>query len=96
MPHTPTHTHTRTRTTHATPRQQVLYTLATEVLALAERLENATARARWVAWADALLLQMHMEADVDAWRVGVGAARVVLAFDWCGPRGRVGGRVGAR
>jgi len=77
MPHSPTPT-TTTRAAHAAPprrRQQVLYTLATEVLVVAERLENVAARARWAAWADALLLQMHMEADVDAWRVRVGAVR---------------------
>jgi hypothetical protein len=75
MPHSPTPT---TRAAHAAPprrRQQVLYTLATEVLVVAERLEDPAARARWAAWADALLLQMHMEADVDAWRVRVGAVR---------------------
>jgi hypothetical protein len=74
MPHTPIHAH-EASTTHATPRQQVLYTLATEVLAVTERLQDAAARARWAAWADALLLQMHMEADVDVWRVRVGVVR---------------------
>lgn len=69
MPHSPT------RAVPPRRRQQVLYTLATEVLVVAERLEDLAARARWAGWADALLLQMHMEADVDAWRVRVGAVR---------------------
>jgi len=38
-------------------------------------LQDAAARARWAAWADTLLLQMHMEADVDVWRVRVGVVR---------------------
>jgi hypothetical protein len=90
MPHAPTpptptstptstHTHTHMRTdTHvrgAPLRPHVLFTLASEVLAVAERLEDAGPRARWAAWADAVFLQMHIEADVDAWRAPLGAAR---------------------
>jgi hypothetical protein len=56
-------------------RPHVLFTLASEVLAVAERLEDAGPRARWAAWADAVFLQMHIEADVDAWRAPLGAAR---------------------
>jgi uncharacterized protein YjlB len=53
----------------------VLFTLASEVLAVAERLDDAETRRRWAGWADAVFLQMHMEADVDAWRARVGVAR---------------------
>jgi hypothetical protein len=61
---------------HRAPaRPRALFTLASEVLGVAERLNGAEARRRWAQWADAVFLQMHMEADVDAWRVRVGVAR---------------------
>ncbi|KAI0285639.1 hypothetical protein BC826DRAFT_1109210 [Russula brevipes] len=61
---------------HRAPaRPRALFTLASEVLGVAERLDTAVARRRWAQWADAVFLQMHMEADVDAWRVRVGVAR---------------------
>ncbi len=53
----------------------ILYTLVSEFLAAAEHLDDAEARRRWARWANAVFLQMHMEADVDAWRVRVGVAR---------------------
>jgi hypothetical protein len=56
-------------------RPQELFTLASEVLAVAERLDDAEARRRWATWADTLFHQMHMEADVDAWRARIGVAR---------------------
>ena len=59
----------------APQRPHVLFTLASEVLAVAERLGHAEARKRWAKWADEVFLQMHMEADVDAWRARVGVAR---------------------
>lgn len=59
----------------AAQRPHILYTLASEVLAVAERLDDTEARRRWAGWADAVFLQMHMEADVDAWRARVGVAR---------------------
>src|SRR6266566_4906625 len=59
----------------AAQRPHILYTLSSEVLAVAERLDVAEARRRWAGWADAVFLQMHMEADVDAWRARLGVAR---------------------
>jgi hypothetical protein len=59
----------------AAQRPHILYTLASEVLAVAEHLDDTEARRRWAGWADAVFLQMHMEADVDAWRARVGVAR---------------------
>ena len=60
---------------HTPPRQSELFTLASEVLLVAERLDGAEERRRWAAWADAVFNQMHMEADVDAWRTRVVVAR---------------------
>ncbi|KAH9986683.1 hypothetical protein BJV74DRAFT_844344 [Russula compacta] len=76
MPHT-TRMHTPDDTTRC-PRAHVLFTLASDVLAVAERLDDAELSRRWAAWADAVFQQMHMEGvDVadDAWRVRVAVAR---------------------
>ncbi|KAF8470284.1 hypothetical protein DFH94DRAFT_637821 [Russula ochroleuca] len=59
----------------AARRPHVLFSIASEVLGVAERLGDAEARRRWAKWADEVFLQMHMEADVDAWRARVGVAR---------------------
>jgi hypothetical protein len=59
----------------AAQRPHILYTLASEVLAVAEQLDYDDARRRWAGWADTVFLQMHMGADVDAWRARVGVAR---------------------
>ena len=59
----------------AARRQHVLFSIASDVLGVAERLGDAEARRRWAKWADEVFLQMHMEADVDAWRARVGVAR---------------------
>ncbi|KAI0249667.1 hypothetical protein BJV78DRAFT_1129183 [Lactifluus subvellereus] len=56
-------------------RPHELFTLASEVLAVAERLDDAEARRRWATWADAVFHQMHIEADVDAWRARIAVAR---------------------
>ena len=56
-------------------RQSELFTLASEVLLVAERLDGVEERRKWAAWADALFHQMHMEADVDTWRTRVAEAR---------------------
>jgi hypothetical protein len=70
-----THMHilTDTHVRGAPQRLHVLFTLASEVLAVAERLEDAGLRARWATWADAVFLPMHMEVDVDAWCARLGA-----------------------
>lgn len=52
----------------------MLFTLASEVLTVTERLGGAEAR-RWAKWADEVFLQMYLEADVAAWRARVGIAR---------------------
>ncbi|KAH9970955.1 hypothetical protein BGW80DRAFT_1324583 [Lactifluus volemus] len=56
-------------------RPRELFTIASEVLAVAERLNDFEARRRWATWADAVFHQMHMEADVDTWRARIGLAR---------------------
>ena len=80
MPHTTTTTRTHDiSTTRCCHRAHVLFTLASDVLAVAERLDDAVElRRRWAAWADAVFQQMHMEGvDVadEAWRVRVAVAR---------------------
>ncbi|KAH8989459.1 hypothetical protein EDB92DRAFT_870430 [Lactarius akahatsu] len=88
MPHTPpgtpSHSHApRAREWGSPPspspcgfsRPGELFTLASEVLLVAERLDGADERRRWAAWADAVFHQMHMEADVDTWRARVISAR---------------------
>ncbi|KAJ7047584.1 hypothetical protein C8F04DRAFT_1059399 [Mycena alexandri] len=54
-----------------------LFTIAREVLALAERLPDPAERARWATWADSMLQQMDMEGDTTRaeWRGPVTRAR---------------------
>jgi hypothetical protein len=73
--HQPHHGTSSPTSSAAARRPHVLFTLASEVLAVAERLDDAEACRRWAGWADAVFLQMHMEADVDAWRARIGVAR---------------------
>ncbi|KAF9038655.1 hypothetical protein BJ165DRAFT_1407782 [Panaeolus papilionaceus] len=56
-------------------RAKELYTIAAEVLLLAEALPAARERANWAKWADSVFAQMRMEADVHAWRGLVMRAR---------------------
>ncbi|KAL6301736.1 hypothetical protein BKA93DRAFT_698270, partial [Sparassis latifolia] len=56
-------------------RAKELFTLASEVLGVAERLPAAAQRAEWAAWADSVFTQMRMEAELDAWRAPLNAAR---------------------
>ncbi|KAJ7132201.1 hypothetical protein C8R44DRAFT_664501, partial [Mycena epipterygia] len=58
-------------------RAKELFTIASEVLALAERLPLPAERQRWAAWADSVLSQMDMEGDtlLDAWRLPITRAR---------------------
>ncbi|KAH9958834.1 hypothetical protein BC827DRAFT_541589 [Russula dissimulans] len=66
MPHTPI----ASRGPHA------LFTIASEVLAVAERLDGAETRRRWAVWADAVFVQMCSKVDVvGAWRACVDVAR---------------------
>ncbi|KAJ7904302.1 hypothetical protein B0H14DRAFT_2328264 [Mycena olivaceomarginata] len=54
-----------------------LFTIAREVLALAERLPDVAERTRWATWADSVLQQMDMEGDTTRteWRGPVTRAR---------------------
>lgn len=58
-------------------RPRELFTIASEVLGVAERLPDGAQRAYWAGWADSVLTQMEMEAahGHEAWRAPVTAAR---------------------
>lgn len=56
-------------------RPKELYTVASEVLGVAERLEVPSERQYWASWADSVFNQMKMEADMDAWRGPITWAR---------------------
>ncbi|KAG5652730.1 hypothetical protein H0H81_003929 [Sphagnurus paluster] len=56
-------------------RAKELFTIASEVLLLAEKLPEPAERATWAAWADSVFTQMRMEADMDAWRTQITRAR---------------------
>ncbi|KAH9911990.1 uncharacterized protein B0H18DRAFT_1056967 [Fomitopsis serialis] len=56
-------------------RPRELFTIASEVLGVAERLPDSAQRAYWASWADSVFTQMRMEAAHDAWRAPLTAAR---------------------
>ncbi|KAJ6624873.1 hypothetical protein B0H10DRAFT_2162006 [Mycena sp. CBHHK59/15] len=58
-------------------RAKELFTIASEVLALAERLPAPLERQRWAQWADSVFNQMDLEGDTahDAWRGPITRAR---------------------
>ncbi|TBU39324.1 hypothetical protein BD309DRAFT_872523 [Dichomitus squalens] len=56
-------------------RPQELFTIASEVLGVAERLSSGTQRHYWASWADSVFNQMKNEADMDAWRAPILSAR---------------------
>lgn len=56
-------------------RPRELFTVATEVLSVAERLASAAHREHWAMQADSVFNQMKMEADMVEWRMAVNAAR---------------------
>ncbi|KAJ7649959.1 hypothetical protein FB45DRAFT_886435 [Roridomyces roridus] len=82
MPH-PAHEDPASASTSSDPRvrpfsrAKELFTIAREVLALAERLPAPEERTRWAAWADGILNQMDMEGDTARaeWRGPVTRAR---------------------
>ncbi|KAJ7762023.1 hypothetical protein DFH07DRAFT_814999 [Mycena maculata] len=78
MPH-PAHDDAAASDPQARPfsRAKELFTIAREVLALAERLPVPAERTRWAAWADNVLNQMDMEGDTARaeWRGPVTRAR---------------------
>ena len=56
-------------------RPKELFTIASEVLGVAERLRAPAHRHYWAAWADGVFNQMKNEADVPAWRRPILSAR---------------------
>ncbi|KAJ7781476.1 hypothetical protein B0H16DRAFT_1498526 [Mycena metata] len=76
MPH-PAQSDVPTDTARPFSRATELFTIAREVLALAERLPDPAERARWATWADSMLQQMDMEGDTNRaeWRGPVTRAR---------------------
>ena len=56
-------------------RPKELFTIASEVLGVAERLPLAAHRQYWARWADGVFEQMKNEADMDAWRAPILGAR---------------------
>ncbi|KIK56987.1 hypothetical protein GYMLUDRAFT_138519, partial [Collybiopsis luxurians FD-317 M1] len=56
-------------------RAKELFTIASEVLLVAEKLDAPPQRKYWASWADSVFNQMKMEADVDAWRGPINRAR---------------------
>ena len=56
-------------------RPKELFTIATELLSVAERLAKAEHREYWATQADSVFNQMKMEADMEQWRAAVNAAR---------------------
>ncbi|KAE9405388.1 hypothetical protein BT96DRAFT_852748, partial [Gymnopus androsaceus JB14] len=56
-------------------RAKELFTIASEVLLVAEKLDVPSERKYWASWADSVFSQMKMEADVDAWRGPINRAR---------------------
>lgn len=56
-------------------RPKELFTIASEVLGVAERLVSGAHRHYWASWADSVFNQMKNEADMDAWRAPILSAR---------------------
>lgn len=56
-------------------RAKELFTIASEVLLLAEKLEIPSERKYWASWADSVFNQMKMAADLDAWRGPINRVR---------------------
>lgn len=80
--HMPHHKHSTTGSNSSTPslmesfsRPKELFTVASEVLGVAERLECTSEREYWASWADSVFNQMKMEADMDSWRGPITRAR---------------------
>lgn len=65
----------KARKTIGFSRPKELFTIASEVLSVAERLPKAAQREYWATQADSVFNQMKMEADMDVSRAAVNAAR---------------------
>ncbi|THH27700.1 hypothetical protein EUX98_g6492 [Antrodiella citrinella] len=67
------HSHRDPRSHFSRPKE--LFTIASEVLGVSERLPSSAHREYWAVWADSVFNQMKMEADIDVWRGAVTRAR---------------------
>lgn len=56
-------------------RPKELFTIASEILGVAERLSKASQREYWASQADSVFNQMKMEADMNEWRMALNVAR---------------------
>ncbi|KAI0315042.1 hypothetical protein OF83DRAFT_1062782 [Amylostereum chailletii] len=56
-------------------RPKELFTIASEVIGVAERLRDPDERKYWAIWADSVFNQMKMEADTGEWRSRIISAR---------------------
>ena len=59
----------------ASIRPRVLYTIASDVMSVAERMPDAAAREYWANWSDIVFKQMEMESDVRAWVYATAVGR---------------------
>lgn len=65
----------RSSTLTSFSRPKELFTIASEILGVAERLPESSEKQSWASWADSVFNQMKMEADMDIWRGTVTTAR---------------------
>jgi hypothetical protein len=56
-------------------RSKQLFTIASEVLGVAERMKSGSERQDWASWADSVFGQMKLEAEMDVWRGPITRAR---------------------
>lgn len=65
----------------ASIRPRVLYTIATDVMGVAERMDDPTSKEYWAKWADGVFMQMEMEAPPQscwAYATAIGRGRCWL------------------
>ena len=56
-------------------RASELFTIASDVLGVAEQLDDVAERRCWASWSDSVFSQMEMEANIDSWREPITRAR---------------------
>lgn len=71
----PVYCHTHNSTTALFCRSKELYTIASEVLSVTERLTSNASRQFWASWVDATLNQMELEADSEKWSGAIAEAK---------------------
>ena len=59
----------------ASIRPRVLYTIASEVMSVAEHMPEPADREHWANWADTVFRQMEMESDVRSWVYAIAVGR---------------------